>query len=142
MQNLYVSHQKLCFPRHSHHLPPTRILYHLLLRPVISHLLWFLWTSPHLSAPEHQLAGFCPPEFQQYVILSVSPFLVACIKVMDVFEMLQTSPIPLCSGPLVHCAPLSPSLQMFNQRQRRQTKPSWARLCVCCEPRFLVSLAI
>lgn len=95
MQNLYVRHQKLCCPKHSHHLPSVGILYHLLLRPVTSHLLWFLWTFPYLSAPEHQHAGFCPPEFQQYVILSVSSFLLACIKMMNVFEKLQTSPIPL-----------------------------------------------
>lgn len=90
MQNLYVRHQKLHCPKHSHHLLSIRILYHVLLGPVTSHLLWFLWTSPHLSAPEHQHAGFCPPEFQQYVILSVSSLLLACIKVMNVFEMLQT----------------------------------------------------
>lgn len=76
---------------------------------------------------------FCPPDFQQYVILSVSFFLLAFIKVMNVFEMPQivlTSPIPLCSGRLVRFEPLSPFLrglfQLFNQQHCEQTESSWA----------------
>lgn len=149
MPNLYLRHQKLHCPKHSHHLPSVGILYHLLLRPATSHLLWFLWTSPHLSAPGHQHAAFSPPELQQYVILSDSFFLLALIKMMNV--ILQTSPIPLCSGLLVNFESLSPSLQdlfqLFNQQHWRQTKSSWAspgvhginQIC-CCQALFFVLL--
>lgn len=60
-------------------------------------------------------------------------FFLHVLKVMNVFEMprmLQTSPIPLYSGRLVHCEALSPSLQglfqLFNQQHWGKTKSSWA----------------
>lgn len=67
--------QKLPCPNHTHHLPSTEILYHLLPRPVTSHLLWLLRTSPRHTA-------FYPRELQQYVILS--SVLLAFIKVINV----------------------------------------------------------
>lgn len=95
MQSLYARHQKLRCPKTFTSPSPNRdMLHHLLPRPVTSHPLWFLWTSTRLSAPEHRHAALCPPQFQQYVMLSVSTFLLACIKVMNVAEMLQFRPHP------------------------------------------------
>lgn len=105
-------------PKHLHHLPLSRKLYHLLLRPVTSHLLRLLGTSIQLSAPEKQHAGLYPPKFQQYVTLSISYFPLARIKVINVFEMAETSQ-PSTVSSSDHYGPLSPSpLGLFSLVQQ------------------------
>ena len=151
---------RLRCPKHSHHLPSVGVLYHLLLMPVTSHLLWFLRTSPHLSAPEHQHAASlsCRPSAICHFNCPPPPaFFFFCLNLLKWLMRLRCrrfskpATIPLCSGHLVQFEPLSPSLPglfscLISSIGSRQ-KASWASRCVyginqsvCCEALVFVWL--
>lgn len=115
----FIRHQKLRCPKHLHHLPAFGIFYHLLLRPVTSHLLCFLWTSLHLSAPEHQHTAFL---FSRVSAICHFKCPLFPLKWWDATES-KPAPFLFALVLMVHFEPHSPSLQglfqPFNQQHWR-----------------------